>query len=928
MKNRKRLRSAIRQNYLQLLFVFLTFTVMGLAAYFSIGSILRGRLLRGAHELLYSAEANAKAGLSEGETTLINSYYIVKGMLERGDSQEEILEYLVLTSEWMRRPDGSLLDFYGIYGFINGEFFNGTGMIYDSDYIPQKRPWYIAAMQNENAAAYTAPYIDWDTGDTIISAARTIDIHDGWTAGVLGIDINIKWLIDYVASLALTDDGYGILVSQDMTVMAHPDVKYLGSQLYDLGGAYNEIAGMLFSGYDVFARRIKDSSGGLAIVFFKRIFNGWYVGIVTPYSQFYRDLHYSAFILIVLGLGLSLSLCFLLIRLYIARMRADEESKAKSSFLASMSHEIRTPMNAITGMAELILRGDISGETRGHAQDIKQASKNLISIINDILDFSKIEAGKLDINPARYFLSSLVNDTVNIINMRIKEKPIQFTTNIDAAIPNSLIGDEVRLRQILINLLSNAAKYTDEGHINLSITSEKQLDNNIWINFSVTDTGRGIKPEDQKALFKDFAQVDTDNNRGIEGIGLGLAITRRLCAAMGGSISMESEYGKGSRFTVIVPQVVSSSGLPGDAENADKKNVPVYEKYNFSSAKLLVVDDIDTNLKVAEGLLAPYNLAVDICQSGTEAVKLIKSRNYDLVFMDHMMPGMDGIEATAVIRKWEVDHDGVQVPIIALTANAISGMREMFIDKGFNDFLAKPIDVSKLDEIISQWIPKNKWEKINGKSNAAVEQSESITISGVDVDYGIRMTGGKMSNYLQVLKAFSKDVYERIPLFQAAMDTAAHTHNAGSLKTFVTHVHAIKSAAASIGAKEVSANAAELEAAGAAGDTAFIQNKLQDFSARLYELAKQIDKCLEDAAHNGSEGMDAFALPVTLLRELETALRIKNAEDIDRIMEELTKEMESCPGGSIKTTVDQISEDILMAEYEKALNGVSEVLKT
>jgi len=538
-------------------------------------------------------------------------------------------------------------------------------------------------------------------------------------------------------------------------------------------------------------------------------------------------------------------------RLQELKGEAEAANRTKSNFLASMSHEIRTPMNAITGMAELLLRLELSGEARGYAQDIKQAGNNLISIINDILDFSKIEAGKLEIIPVKYLFPSLVNDSVNIIRMRIGEKPLRFFTNIDSTIPNGLVGDEIRLRQIILNLLSNAVKYTEKGHFSLTITVDKRTEKQIWLKITVTDTGKGIKPEDLEKLFGDFVQVDSKKNRGIEGTGLGLAITRRLCVEMGGSITVESEYGKGSVFTAIIPQDIASDIPFASVNEPEKKKVLVYEsrvvyaksvcwslenmhvpytmvtnqddfaaalqreewffvfsgyglyekietimngasfqngkkpslalmvelgnesfipnvrfislpvqslsiantlnggadsrnyidsrtggaaRFTFPGARLLVVDDISTNLKVALGLLSPYKAEVDTCLNGLQAIEFVKrsveeKRKYDIVFMDHMMPEMDGIEATAAIRKFETDNnvsggDGKQIPIIALTANAVMGMKEMFIEKGFNDFLAKPIDVNKLDEMLGIWIPKEKRE--SGTADRKQEKPETV----------------------------------------------------------------------------------------------------------------------------------------------------------------------------------------------------------
>jgi signal transduction histidine kinase/CheY-like chemotaxis protein len=529
----------------------------------------------------------------------------------------------------------------------------------------------------------------------------------------------------------------------------------------------------------------------------------WYLAVSYPLPGFFainRAMNTIFFSMLFL-----LLLMFIIINIFIARSenamatqnlqlleankKAEFASQAKSDFLAKMSHEIRTPMNAITGMAELLMMGQLSGESRGYVQDIRQAGANLLSIINDILDFSKIEAGKMEIVPVKYLLSSLVNDTVNIIRMRLIIKPLRFFTNIDGNIPNGLIGDETRLRQILINLLSNAVKYSDKGHVGLTITIDKRDEKQIWLKIVVTDTGKGIKPEDQARLFDEFVKVDTKKNRNIEGTGLGLAITKRLCVAMGGDVTMESEYGKGSVFTAIIPQLIESAEPFAIVEEAEKKKILIYEgreiyakavcwsldnmrvphtmvtnqdefasalyreewffvfsgyglyekikpfmeqndsaffegkkpslalmvewgteayipgarfvsipvqclsianvlngradnkgyikssgviRFTFPSARILVADDIATNLKVAEGLLAPYRITVDTCLNGLQAIELVKRNKYDIVFMDHMMPEMDGIEATAVIRSLEGERFRT-MPIIALTANAVVG---------------------------------------------------------------------------------------------------------------------------------------------------------------------------------------------------------------------------------------------------------------
>ena len=617
--------------------------------------------------------------------------------------------------------------------------------------------------------------------------------------------------------------------------------------------------------------------------------------------------------------------------------KAEASSKSKGDFLAKMSHEIRTPMNAIIGMSEIALREEMPDSVREHVITIKQAGANLLSIINDILDISKIESGKMEITPVEYLFSSLINDVISIIKVNVDDSQIQFDVNVDSNIPDVLFGDETRIRQILLNILSNAVKYTEKGFISFSVSGEITI-SETWqkkrakevcnLTIKIKDSGKGIKPEDIEKLFDDFVQVNLSNNRGIEGTGLGLAIARNLARAMGGDISVESEYGSGSTFTVTLPQkTCDNKNLLLDEKPSEKQQYGETINFTAPDAKILIVDDIDTNLKVAKGLLQPYKMKIDLCGSGQEAVNAVKTNDYDIVFMDHMMPGMDGIEAAGIIRQWEEENlQRGQIPIIALTANAISGMREMFIEKGFNDFIAKPINISELDDVLNQWIPKEKIKTVSGEIKTNDEKPQILTITGIDIQRGIANTGGKMKNYLEILASYCKDLEERLHLLQTAPD-------AGNLKMFVTQVHAIKSASASVGAAQVSAAALELENAGNGEDINFIAKTLPDFSGQLNTLVKGIKDALtasvslaENAAQNemaanGSSGPRIDGM----LNDLENVLKTKKAQDIDLVLEKL---MQQPLDAALKTVLEQISDDVLMAEYEKALRTINGVIKT
>lgn len=509
-------------------------------------------------------------------------------------------------------------------------------------------------------------------------------------------------------------------------------------------------------------------------------------------------------------------------QLVTAKSAAEEASKAKSEFLANMSHEIRTPINAILGMNELILREAIDPTLRKYAFNIQRAGNALLNQINDILDFSKIEAGKMELVNDGYNLALLLADMMEMIGSSAKVKGLAFITDVNESVPHVLYGDSVRISQIIVNLLTNAVKYTREGSVTLAVDFKRADDENIDLSVSVKDTGIGIKKEDIAKLFDPFERVDEIRNKTIEGTGLGMNIVRRLLAMMGSELKVESEYGKGSSFSFVIRQKVLDwepmGAFTQTVEKITEKAANYHSMFSAPDVKVLLVDDTEMNLMVAIGLLKSTGVAIDTASDGKQALSMTTKREYDILLIDHRMPVMDGMEMIARLRA-DRYNPNYRKPCVVLTANAVAGAKASYIEAGFDDYLVKPVNGARLEAMLLKYLPPEKVEEgvalVNTQAKMDPDLAALEETGYFNVHEGIEFAGS-VEMYRKVLSFFNETI-------EAKSEEIRRYYEAGDWEDYQTKVHALKSSAKTVGAEELSNRARALELAAKDEDYDYIR---------------------------------------------------------------------------------------------------------
>jgi len=601
---------------------------------------------------------------------------------------------------------------------------------------------------------------------------------------------------------------------------------------------------------------------------------------------------------------------------------AQSATEAKSNFLANMSHEIRTPINTIMGMDEMILRETSEKQVEEYALDIKTASQTLLTLINDILDITKIESGKMGIVEGEYAFMSMMHDVLNNVTIKAKEKNLEIISKVSSDIPSNLVGDDVRIKQVLTNILANAIKYTHEGSITVSVNSSKNLDGTVDLSFSIKDTGIGIKQEDMKRLFESFERLDISRNRNIEGAGLGMAITKNLLRMMGANLEVDSEYGKGSTFSFTINQGVTDYEPIGDFESSLSHMSSYYEysaSFEAPNARFLVVDDNAMNRKVFGSLLKESKVQVFEASGGEECLSMIKQEHFDMIFLDHMMPGLDGVATFKKMATLE-DNKCLGTPVIALTANAIAGAREKYLTMGFHGFLSKPIVPAQLEKTIRDFLPEDLLEYHQEDENDLARKNrvykvELPEIEGVDWEYALLHFPDTAMVYQTAIDFYDSIDFERdeIIRYYDSIDTDM------PVEDYRIKVHGVKSMANTIGATSLGALAKTCEYAARDNQldrirvlTPILIEEMDNMKSRLSVLKSEVEKPM-------IQDMDEL---YALLEMLKMSLLTNNSEQADNIMKQINSYSYE---DEIQEAINVLNQHIINFEGDEALIDIDKL---
>ncbi|MCH5268722.1 MAG: response regulator [Lachnospiraceae bacterium] len=839
-----------------------------------------------------------------------------------------------------------------------------NGWVPEEDYVEEERIWYTGALTAEDFNI-TEPYYDARTGEYCVTFSKVVKSDKGEFYGVFAIDFYLDVLMDILGE-SYSDRGYAFLVDRNGLIIDHPNPDYEFSDDHSVN-VHELVYDRLYSGTGMIIIKDYDEEYKVCASMDEKV-SGFRIVVVKDWWSIYGNvLQYAVLFLILFGV------CIIAVNVIINKMikwqaKANDSLKeaaesairaeqAKSRFLSNMSHEIRTPINAVLGMNEMILRECNDENLLSYAANIQSSGNTLLFLINDILDMSKIESGKMEIVPVEYDMTDIVIDLWNVIYLRAQEKSLTVDFLLDETLPSKLFGDEVRIKQIVTNLLTNAVKYTPKGGIQLCVDYQKNGEDMIDLIISVKDTGMGIREEDMGKLFDSFQRLDEEKNRNIEGTGLGMNITMSLLKLMDGDMKVESEYQKGSAFTVTIPQKVLSSETTGDFDSImDRKRSALVQKgesFEAPDANVLVVDDNDMNLAVFKALLKRTKMNIVTADSGRKCLELVKKQPFHIIFMDHMMPEMDGIETLHEIEKLS-DIPNEETPVIALTANALSGARESYLKEGFADFLTKPIDAAMLEQMVVSYLPREivqirehtkdsgVYEEENdiknlsvlkngedrdendgqGASDSGREALVYLGEKGFNTDAGLQYCRGDNELYEEMLVKFAKDAERKIEDIQASFREEDY-------ENYQIMVHALKSTSKMIGVDFLSEMAKDSEQAAKDQNVAYIKEHHDILLDTYREAVQNISDVLsfeepetsEEIAAGTEVSKEEF---LAYLSDLKESLDTFEADKAEALLAEMKHSVYE--GNSVSEILKDIRQDVEDFELGAAAEKVEALI--
>lgn len=807
-------------------------------------------------------------------------------MLDNGNSSEEICDYIY--DQTQRQFENFDENFTGLYAVVNGKYMDGDGWVPPADYKPMSRDWYKTAVAGEGEIVIVSPYVDAQTNSVVITVCKMLkhisnDGNGKLYYNVVALDVKANHIQEITESADIGGNGYAMIVNSDGFIVAHRDMSLRGLMADDVYGQ------------DFMKQFVKEKDytfdlmvNGEEYTFFtSQVMSQWFVVMTVRNS----DLLDEAYSQVTVNVMVSLTI-FVLISIFyylgyrneqaygkkveemsfnrqkqeyeaqvlrLEKRSADAANKAKSSFLADMSHEIRTPINAILGMNEMIMREADSPNIREYSGNIKNSGRNLLQLINSILDFSKIEDGKMEIVPVRYSLRSLITYLVNSIQERADSKNLDFIVKVDPNLPCEMNGDDARINQVILNLLTNAVKYTPAGSVTLTIEERERTEDKVLLHVSVADTGIGIKEADMGKLFESFERLDVVRNRTIEGTGLGMSITTRLLDLMDSGLNVQSKYGEGSVFSFDLWQKIENPQPMGEYRmgRVDDDSHVYTESFHAPNAHILLVDDTHMNILVVVNLLKKTGVQIDTAESGEAAIELADKKVYDVILLDQRMPGMDGTETLGHIRALESKLNE-KTPVICLTADAIRGAKERYLAQGFDDYLTKPVEGRTLEQMLLTYLPENKVTK----GSAPVSEPDSayvrvenvrevvpespkdnkdiigeLSSAGFDTDKAMVFTHNDADFYRTILTVFASEYEERYAKLN-------EYYRAKNWKDYSILIHAIKSNATTIGAMSLAEKAALMEQATKNGEEVTISNEHENALAIYSDAALIVKRVL------------------------------------------------------------------------------------